>query len=348
MFRKKKKVLISILVLVSLILGWIPIPAHAYTVPNTASVGWSSAVSSAQTITIANTGDRLIVNIQVADGTNAGQTSVSVVSVVDTMLNTFTKAVSKQLNFAPNCSAGNCFDDEIWSTVTGSSGSDTVTVTQTQSSASGSNFQLVDVAGLPANSLLIATAIGNSTGAGSAVYTTTTSVDVASGNIADSSVFTSCSAAGTRTAGTGYTLLGNIAPFVGDSEYGNPSSPPSSPTNFPSSCSISGKWIDIGVIFGVAPSTGGPTIIIIPPNQQIAISPLPTVSFNGIYLFLFPIQKFILDSLKEISNFISAIKGVTSNILPSSFNLVFYIIGGILISLLTIGYYSSRKGSRRR
>ncbi|TLX65701.1 MAG: hypothetical protein E6L02_07610 [Thaumarchaeota archaeon] len=314
----------------SLILGWIPIPAHAYTVPNTASVGWSSAVSSAQTITIANTGDRLIVNIQVADGTNAGQTSVSVVSVVDTMLNTFTKAVSKQLNFAPNCSAGNCFDDEIWSTVTGSSGSDTVTVTQTQSSASGSNFQLVDVAGLPANSLLIATAIGNS------------------GNIADSSVFTSCSAAGTRTAGTGYTLLGNIAPFVGDSEYGNPSSPPSSPTNFPSSCSISGKWIDIGVIFGVAPSTGGPTIIIIPPNQQIAISPLPTVSFNGIYLFLFPIQKFILDSLKEISNFISAIKGVTSNILPSSFNLVFYIIGGILISLLTIGYYSSRKGSRRR
>src|SRR5712691_11415167 len=67
---------------------------HAYTVPNTNSVGWTGAASNTLALTVANIGDLITLEIQVSDGSNAAKTSVSVLSVTDSQTNSYTLAIA--------------------------------------------------------------------------------------------------------------------------------------------------------------------------------------------------------------------------------------------------------------
>jgi hypothetical protein len=253
------------------------LPAHAYTVPNTASIGWTSALSNLLAVTVANVGDMILVNVQLTDGSNAGKTTISVTGVTDTAGDNFTQSAVLHVDIAPNCSAGNCFDSEIWSAVAKASGSVTVTVSQSQSSSSGSEFQLLDVAGLPGHAV-----VDSATGTGtSGVFGTSTSPVIEAGNIPDASIWTACTAAFTSSAGTGFTKVGDISPFVGWSEYG--SSSPVSPTSFPGGCTGSTRYLDVGVIFGLAPPVSIVVVACTAYQLQCWLYPLFTM---GVYMVL--------------------------------------------------------------
>src|SRR5437870_6795664 len=113
-FRSKLGAITVFAVLLISMLPIIVMPIHAYTVPNTNSVGWTGVASNTLALTVANIGDLITLELQISDGSNAGKTSVSVSSITDSQTNAYALAIQTQVNIPPNCSAGNCFDNEIW------------------------------------------------------------------------------------------------------------------------------------------------------------------------------------------------------------------------------------------
>lgn len=232
----------------------IPMSAvYAYTVPNTNQVGWSGALTDNLILTIANGGDLIVVNAEMVDASSGAKTSISVASVTDSQGNLFSQAVRGHQDTSSNCAAASppCLDSEIWYAVATSSGSDTITLTQSQAAAAGSNMEVEDVAGLP-GTFVTGTAIGS--GTGTSVYTTSTTV-VITGAFADSSIYDGCRGSGVFSAGTNYIALPGVTTTAGDAEYGNPALNPASPTNFPSGCTTTGTWIDVGAAFGFIPTS---------------------------------------------------------------------------------------------
>src|SRR3989442_823595 len=112
--RHLNAIAVLMLLFVSAFLGIFVLPVIAYTVPNTGSVGWTGVASNTLALTVAYIGDLITVELQISDGSNAGKTSVSVLSVTDSQTNSYTLAIATPINIPPNCSAGNCFDNEIW------------------------------------------------------------------------------------------------------------------------------------------------------------------------------------------------------------------------------------------
>src|SRR2546427_13083645 len=107
----------AIAVFVVLIISMVPILSpvvHAYTVPNTNSVGWTGVASNTLALTIANIGDLITLELQISEGSNAGNNSVSELSGTDSQSNAYAVASQAQGNVPPKCSAGNSFDTESW------------------------------------------------------------------------------------------------------------------------------------------------------------------------------------------------------------------------------------------
>src|SRR5438445_11926621 len=111
-FRSKLGAITVFAVLLISMLPIIVMPIHAYTVPNTGSVGCTGVASNTLALTVANIGDLITVELQISDGSSTN-TAVSVLSVTDSQLNTYTLAIKTQINVPPTCLAGNCFDNEI-------------------------------------------------------------------------------------------------------------------------------------------------------------------------------------------------------------------------------------------
>src|SRR2546428_11318880 len=104
--KRLRSKLSAIAVFAVLMISMLPIvvvPVHAYTVPNTNSVGWTGVASNTLALTVANIGDLITLEIQVSDGSNAGKSSVSVSSVTDSQTNAYTLAIQTQVNIPPNC-----------------------------------------------------------------------------------------------------------------------------------------------------------------------------------------------------------------------------------------------------
>ena len=244
-----------IVVLVTASLLFVPPPASAYTVPNNALLGQGGpSLTASLAVTVANTGDFIVVNVQSIAEVGTGGFVIS--TITDTFGDTFTNAVHNFRNTNNNCGTSSCLLADVWAASSLSSGSDTVLVTFNQTTA-GTNMQLVDVAGLPAGSI-IGTAIGTGT---SSTFNAATSVPVATGNFADASIYNACDSSSSFAPGSGYTSNGGHASFNGDAEWGIPGSPPSSPTNFIAGCGVSTFFLEAGVVFGTAPP---PVIVVIP------------------------------------------------------------------------------------
>jgi hypothetical protein len=243
-------------ILVTASLLFVPPPANAYTVPNNASMGQGGpSLTASLVVTVAGVGDLITANVQAGFAIGGDG---NIVSITDTFGSIFFQAAHNERKLNTNCTITACLIADVWAAPSLGSGADTVLVTYNESSALTA-FQLYDAVGVSAFSI-----VGTATGTGtSSLFGTSGSVSVVAGNFADASIYNACDASSLFTAGAGYTAFGGHAPFAGDSEYGTPPGPPSSPTVFPAGCGNSQFYLEAGAVFGAIPA--GTTVIVVIP-----------------------------------------------------------------------------------
>lgn len=225
-------------------------PAKAYSIPSTGVDGWEEAVTTTFGLVITNAGDLIVVNVQLFDDASAAP-QVNVVSMTDSFGNQFKFVAGIQKNFGSFCGTGGpCYDSEIWYAIANSAGSDLITIQISQASYPAYyGAEALDVVGLTGTIYPVYGASG--IGDGDDMMTSTS---IPTGQFADSSIMDTCETSdGTPSGGTGFSVLSPYPDYsisAGWSNFGNPSSPPSSPTNFQSACTLNFNWIQVAASFG--------------------------------------------------------------------------------------------------
>ena len=230
--------LLPIALVIILAILIIPNKAHAYSVNNVGICSFQNAGASScgLLLKITGSGDLIAMGIELSNGADSGNAQTTVTGVSDNQSNIWTLAKQNQLNFGATCFNGNCLDNEIWYTQTHTIGHDSITATFLDViSGNTGNMEAVDASGIIIN-------VKSSTGSicnGCSQFTMTTSPNSLSFNpVADfpfGSIFTSCQASGGGIgldAGSGYIGVSPNSIYNGAIEYGLPSAPPTTPTNF--------------------------------------------------------------------------------------------------------------------
>lgn len=336
----KAKSFAVLIVLCLSIVGTFSAPPLAHAVPPTNSVftGFTNASTAPMTLTVANTGDLIVVNVQIVDG-QAADTAVIVDHMSDSFGSVFSFVVSHERTTG-SCSILACLDSEIWAASATGSGADVITTDFNDTLVQG-NLQGVDVVGVSVTTTGTATGSCPS-GCSMSMATMTGALTFTSADYADASLWTGCQAAAVLTPGTGLGVIGSGSPFDGVAMYTTALS--TNPTVFPASCSVASPWIDVGAVFGPAPTgkftcsitnmDGGNYLIA---NNQKFYKFLCEVQSSGISGFLsYPISDVQIKWNDSVSTVIAEYNNVTGlSQLDSGTNIA--IMGTPLISQ---GYHS--------
>lgn len=241
----KRSLSLPILILLLLSTFFIP-SAKAYTTPH--NVSENLGVSPyAFSMSVAAVGDLIVVELQIENNAVALPTA----TIGDSFGDSFSTATDAAISFndltPPACNSGGCAGTWIFYAQAKSSGSDTITITYANSIGGGVEAQ--DVQGVPIN--VQGRDLGNFVSNPTTVLNGGSPLAInGAETFAVMSIFTTCSASYTFTAGAGFTA--SSASIYGQAMYGTPTAGPTgSTTDFPATCSSPvGNFLSVEAVFG--------------------------------------------------------------------------------------------------